>query len=163
MKNKSVRSILDATQVELGDIQQLIHLLGVMNNANPYLTRYSIIRACGTLEFAFKALIADSCTKGGRLQTRTFVNTKVRDSSTNPRFGEICRILGEFDENWKKNFKDKVKRIPNSQQCLDSLNSLVEARNQFAHGGTPNMTIDQVVTFYTESRKLIEIIDNVVK
>ena len=51
---------------------------------------------------------------------------------------------------------------PNKANLLTSLQSLVDARNDFAHGGNPNATISDVLTYFTHARRIMEIMDDVI-
>ncbi len=65
-------------------------------------------------------------------------------------------------EDWKREFKRKLDGEPNKQALKDSLQSLVDARNDFAHGGNPSSGISDVVTYYENSRRIIELMDKVI-
>ncbi len=162
MNNTDVEQQLNNCQLELTNIQSIITGLGVTSNIVPYLTKYSVIRACGSIESAFKTVIADYCEHRSKRQVKRFISKRIREGSANPSFDMICRFLGEFDENWKTNFKNQLNLEPNKQNIKDSLQSLVDARNDFAHGGNPSASINDVISYYGNSRKIIEIMDQVI-
>lgn len=153
---------LDKCSFEISTVESLITSLGATASATPYLTKYSLIRACGAIETAFKTLIADSCERRARKQIKRFLNRKVRESSSNPSYTNICSLLNEFDEDWKNNFKDQVKAKSNSEMLRTSLQSLVDARNEFAHGGNPNVSIRDVKQYFQDARVIVEEIDAVI-
>lgn len=74
----------------------------------------------------------------------------------------ICKLLHDFDEDWKKDFKAQLDLEPNKANLLTSLQSLVDARNEFAHGGCPTATINDVVIYFDHAKRIIEIMDSVV-
>ncbi|MBO2690125.1 HEPN domain-containing protein [Shewanella algae] len=162
MNNTDVEQQLNSCQLELTNIQGIITGLGVTSNIVPYLTKYSVIRACGSIESAFKTVIADYCEYRSKRQVKRFISKRIREGSANPSFDMICRFLGEFDEDWKTNFKNQLNLEPNKQNMKDSLQSLVDARNDFAHGGNPSASINDVISYYGNSRKIIEIMDQVI-
>jgi len=159
MNNDEVKRLLDDCSAELARVKTLIESLGIASNIAPYLTKYSIIRACGTIEQAFKSIIADFCSRRSKKQVKRFIEQRVRDSSMNPTYSNICKLLGNFDEDWVRNFKSGVDQSPNKSAKMDSLQSLVDARNNFAHGGNPSATIGNVLTYYSDGRKIIEQLD----
>lgn len=162
MNNSEVQLQLNQCKTELTNINTIILGLGLNSNIVPYLNKYSIIRACGTIEMSFKTLIADYCDRRSKRQVKRFIGKRIRDGSANPSFDMICKFLGEFDEAWKKDFKTNLNSEPNPQALKTSLQSLVDARNDFAHGGNPTISISDVMTYYTNSCRIIEIMDSVI-
>lgn len=162
MHNTNVKELLDSCQAELTSIQTTITHLGITSNIVPYLTKYSVIRACGTIETSFKSLIADHCEYRSKQQVKRFISKRVREGSANPTFDMICKFLKDFDIGWNDQFKTQFRAEPNRQSLKDSLQSLVDARNDFAHGGNPSAGITDVITYYHNSRRIIEIMDNVI-
>ena len=76
-----------------------------------FLQRYAIIKACGTIEFVTKNMIADYVDAGAIAEVQNYISVKVRDSSTNPSTGNISNLLGEFSSKvWKVNFILKFQR-----------------------------------------------------
>lgn len=162
MNNSVADQILSDCDADLQDALNLIGKYGVFHDIVPYLNKYGIIRACGSIEVAFKTIIADYCDDGSKQQVINFVNAKIRENPANPRYDKICQILKSVDEDWNNEFKTKVKSQSNKTQILFGINSLVDARNDFAHGGNPNVSLNDTYTYFTESKKLIDILDSVV-
>jgi len=162
MNNADVQTQLNNCQTELSNIQSIITGLGLTSNIVPFLTKYSVIRACGTIELSFKTVIADYCEFRSKRQVKRFISKRIREGSANPSFDMICKFLSQFDEDWKNTFKSKLNLEPNKQALTNSLQSLVDARNDFAHGGNPGASINDVITYFVNSRRIIEIMDEVV-
>ena len=162
MNNSDVLIVLDECQSDLSKVETIIDSLGQTSSIVPYLTKYAIIKACGTIEVAHKSIIADYCSKRSKKQLKTFVDNKVRDSSRNPSYSNICALLQEFDDEWKDDFKSQIDVHADKSEILTSLGSLVDARNDFAHGGNPTLTISDVIKYYRYCRIAVEIIDNIV-
>lgn len=139
-----------------------IGVVGVMSPVTPYLTKYAVIRACGAIEVSFKSLIADFCNRRSKKQVKRFIEMRIKKGPANPSQQNIMNILHQFDEDWKKTFKLNLKADPQRQQLLDSLQSLVDARNEFAHGGSPTLTIADVLQHFDHARKIVEHVDAVV-
>lgn len=158
MNNKVIEEQLSETELELKDADALLKLLGISSNIYPYICKYSIIRACGTIEASYKAIIADICTLGASTQVQNYINKNVKENSSNPTYDNICKMLNCFDGNWAKLFKDEVKKNPNDR-LLDSLKSLSDARNSFAHGGNPTLSIQSVIEYFLNCMEVIKILD----
>lgn len=162
MNNADVELGLNSCTDELERIIDLIDALGKTSNAVPYLSKYAIIRACGAIEQAFKAVVADFCIKRARKQIKRYVNKRVRESSANPSFDKICGMLGDFDGDWNKDFKAAVKANVNHEKLKNSLQSLVDLRNEFAHGGSPSVTMKDVKAYFVDAKVIIEALDSVI-
>lgn len=122
-----------------------------------FLQRYAIIKACGTVEAVVKNMIADCVDAGAIPEVQSYISVKVRDSSTNPSTGNISNLLGEFSSRvWKVNFDKKVKEHGTEKV---SLNSLVQLRNDFAHGQSPNTTINTIIRYFNDSRVIITLVE----
>ncbi len=162
MNNDSVRLLLDSCETEIASLEQLVHGLGIGSSIVPYLSKYGLIKACGTIEQAFKSIVADKCSYRAKQQIKNFLNIKVRNSSTNPSYSKMCDLLKGFDGTWRDGFKATVDAHPQSSSLKTSLQSLVDARNEFAHGGNPRISIGDVSRYYSDARKIIECLDQVI-
>jgi len=162
MNNSEVNALLVECQDDLVNVKSIVDSLRPTDNAVPYLGKYALIKACGTIEVAYKATIADHCSKRAEQQLKNFINKRIRDSSSNPSFSNICSTLKDFDEAWNEEFKNLVKSRPDGEALRTSLQSLVDGRNDFSHGGNPSLTIMDVLKYYQDSCVVIGILDSVV-
>ena len=159
MKNTVVDQFLDDCEEELNQLEASMTLLGHTSPLGMFLTRYAIIKACGTIERAFKSLVADFTEDKQSQQIKNYLRSRVRESSMNPNEHNISQLLRSFDENWANEFAKKLKTLPEQSRKKQSLKSLVEARNSFAHGGNPTTTITQVKIYFCDSREIMNAID----
>jgi hypothetical protein len=163
MNNLGVERSLNDCQAELQSVKDSLDALGSTHVVVPFLTKYAVIRACGTIEQSFKSVIADYCSQGASRQVGRFLDRRVRNSPANPSWEIMCRFLKDFDENWHKTFKASVDSHINKDKIMTSLQSLVDARNVFAHGGNPSGSIADVLQYFAHGRSLIEVLDDVIK
>jgi hypothetical protein len=163
MNNKEVEDLLDKGQADLARVDSIVNVIGQTSNPVPYLNKYSIIRACGTIEVAYKKLVSDFCKRKSKAQVKNFIDKKMLRDSRSPKYDNICNFLGEFDSNWHKTFVDEIKKHPDGAKIKTSLNSLSAERNDFAHGGNPIVTVADIVSYFAYSRIAIEILDRIVK
>ena len=133
MNNQNAENAIKDCENEFKSLQVIIPLTGVMSPLGRYLTHYSLIRACGTIEYAFKTIIADFH-QGISPQMTNYIENKVRSNSCNPSYQNIISMLGDFDSQWKADFKSQVNALQDSSRILLSLNSLNVNRNSLAHG-----------------------------
>lgn len=162
ISNPSVVERIDACLSEFHKIKCIIDGMGSMSHPVPYLTRYSIIRACGAIEYGFKTIISDFDNDKQTDQIRNFVDKKFRNSSINPSFSNICSGLSGFDLLWASAFKAKFKQLEHKDRIMDSLESLNEARNAFAHGGSPSTSFSSVEIYFRDSIKILELIEQAI-
>jgi len=159
ISNGSVAERVDSFLDEFYKIQCIIDGMGSMSHPVPYLTRYSIIRACGTIEYGYKTIISDLNSDGQSDQIKTFIDKQFRNSSMNPSFDNILKSLRCFDEAWATTFKDEVASLEHSTRIKGSLKSLNQARNAFAHGGSPSITFTNVKSYFSDCVKVLESIE----
>lgn len=129
--------------------------------AAPYLKKYSVIRASGSIEVSFKKIIADKVDQGSPEQVKNFIRKKVRNTSRNPRLENIESALHEFDPRWHRRFGELV-GLANRAKLRKALSDLVEARNSFAHGGESNMSIDTIIDHFLDGAKVVAFLDQAV-
>lgn len=159
ISNSSVSDRIYSCLDEFNKIKSIIEGFGSMSHPVPYLTRYSIVRACGAIEFGFKTIISDINSNGQTNQIKKFIDKKFRHSSMNPNYTNICKSLAEFDSEWSQKFKESINRLEHKNRILDSLESLNEARNAFAHGGTPTATFSSIEGYFKDSIIVLECIE----
>lgn len=163
MNNKEVEKNLRICEEDLKAIDAIHKIVGIDSPIMLYLTRYAIIKSCGTIEFAYKNLIAEFCENSQSLQVKNFINNKVRNNSNNPTLDNIYRLLTDFDETWLKKFKERIDVMVNKERILFSLKSLNDARNDFAHGGNPSASFEDIGKYFQDSKQIILILDDIVK
>lgn len=163
IKNSAVSERIENCFEELKNIEYVLKGFGATSKPAPYLTRYSIIKACGVVEFGFKSIIADAQVHSHSIQIKNFIDAKFRNSSMNPSIDNIYRSLKSFDDEWNKLFKLLVKGQPDKSKLLDSLESLKDARNTFAHGGTPSTSFNSVVEYFKDSVIILQLIEEAIK
>lgn len=146
------------------ELQRIFHLIeghGHMSPIVPFLTNYSIVKSCGTVEFCFKTIISDVHSKQS-LQIVNYVDNTIRNSSMNPSYENICKTLKKFDDSWHKAFKEKVNSHEHNKRITSSLDSLNNARNAFAHGKNPSSSFENIRSYFNDSIEILEILDEVV-
>jgi len=162
MNNLSVKQLIDESLTDLNNAMAIVSSMGPTSNIVQYLNKYSVIKACGAIEIAFKSIITDYCVYRSKQQLKNFLNTKIKDSAINPSYSNICALLKSFDENWNIQFKQQMNAHPERDQIFSALKSLVDSRNDFAHGGNPTTSIRDSIDYYTYAVKMIEILDSIV-
>ncbi|MGB4978671.1 MAG: HEPN domain-containing protein [Anaerolineae bacterium] len=162
MNNTDVEEVLNECERDLQRVKVIIDSLGIGSNIVLYLNSYAVVKACGTVEVAFKTILTDYCSRRSKKQVKEFLTKKVKDSSMNPSYDNIIRTLSEFDKEWKERFKDGINAHAQKDAIFTSIKSLVDARNSFAHGSSHNLTINDTIRYYSNFRLAIDLLDTIV-
>lgn len=162
MNNISAKESIEVCLEELNKISKLIDGMGKTSNPVPFLTKYAIIKSCGTIEYCFKTILSD-VHNNQTIQVKNFIDKMFRHSSINPSKDNICKSLDRFDVSWNEEFKNKLKLRKDNKKIESSLMSLNSARNTFAHGGHPSASFENVVDYFNDSVEIIKIVDGIVR
>ncbi len=162
MNNADVETLLIECRDELVQVKTLVDGLGMGSNIVPYLNKYSIVRACGAVEVSFKTIVTDYVERRSKAQIKRYLRKYVRESSKNPSYKNICSLLKDFDEVWSTEFKTRVKAHADWIRIQDSMQSLVDSRNEFAHGGHPVASVAHVQNYFGDFEIVLEILDDIV-
>lgn len=162
MNNQRATDLIDDCKTDLERIAILIDVLGSTNRAVPFLTKYAIIKVCGTLEQCFKTIICDYASNNQNQQVRNFIEISFRESSINPSLEKIHESLKKFDVTWRDSFKSSLTAHADKERISDSIKSLNNARNVFAHGGNPQTTFNDVENYFEDAKIIIQYIDDAV-
>ncbi|UUX35216.1 HEPN domain-containing protein [Fundicoccus culcitae] len=121
-----------------------------------YLISYSTIRACGVIEQCYKKIIHDYLSENAKSDTIGYLQKKIIDSSDNPKTGNIEKLLSEVNSQFCEDFKSKIQAHEKSD-----LNSLVQNRNDFAHGRDIKISINTVIKYFESSKNIINYLEEV--
>lgn len=141
---------LDDCKIELENIRQWINSNPFHSNVR-YLVSYAVVKASGTIEIVLKSMVYDYLAEGAKVPTQAYLTKMIVDSSCNPNTGNILRMLEQIDAAKKTSFEDIVK---GSAQKGD-LNSLVNLRNDIAHGRVISVTIGTVINYFESGRYIL--------
>lgn len=147
---------IDDCRIELNNIQQWINANRLHSNVR-YLVAYAVVKASGTIEIIFKSMMCDFLSDNVKVETQTYLNKMLVDSSCNPSVGNMLRMLEQIDAERKENFNDKTRGI----RQKGDLNSLVSLRNDIAHGRTINATIRTVKQYFESGINILDILDKI--
>lgn len=145
---------------ELSRITGIIDSVGSMSHLSNYLTKYSLIRICGTLEVCYKTIIADYYEKSAP-QLERFITVHLRNASMNPTYENICTAIERFDENKNKKFKNSVQALKDNQNLIRSFSTLNRERNNIAHGTSSTLSFNDMKNRFDEAIKIIEVLDSI--
>ncbi len=161
MNNQEVRNLLQECREELSTIQALLTGIGDAARPAPYVKKYAVIRATGSIEAGFKQIIADRVDRDSHAQLKNFIARKIRNSSCNPNLDMIQGMLSEFDAEWRSRFDEKI-ALADKPVLKGALTTLVRARNSFAHGGAEELPIATTSECFEHACTVLRLLDQTV-
>ena len=93
IKNEIAQYAIDDCRTKLDKIWHMIEAVGSTNKISGYLTRYALVRICGTLEISYKTIIADYYVQQSPLLDRFIIIKKEKIFD-----GNITEALKREDE-----------------------------------------------------------------
>lgn len=161
MNNITAYNALKDCIDEFSKIKEIEEKDGIKNPYLRYIPQYALIKACGTIEFCFKTIIADFH-NDATSQIQNYITKYLRDNSRNPTYNNICNTLKDFDSDWEINFKQNLNSRRDYYRLVSSLNSLNNLRNTFAHGRSVNSSLNDIVNLFDDACEIIYVLDHVV-
>ncbi len=159
----ALRDQVESCVAELEEIEKKIESLPPLDKMKSYLTMYALMRTCGTIEFVYRAIVADFFDQFPIPQLHSYMSNTVREASASATYDNMCNLLKKFDSSWTTDFKNLVGINSNKDKMLLSTHSLVQNRHQFAHGMMPTVTFNDIKLYYHDSLQLLAIFDSIVK
>lgn len=160
INNPNAQTAIDDCNAELSRITGIINGVGSTSPLSGYLTKYSLIRICGTLEVCYKTIIADYY-ENIAPQLGRFISCHLRDASLNPIYENICKALSRFDDSKNELFKKEVANLANKDSLIDAFKVLNRERNNVAHGTNSTLSFNDMKSRFSEAIKIIEVLDSV--
>ncbi len=158
INNAIARAAIDDCNAELLRITGIINGVGSTSPLSGYLTKYSIIRICGTLEVCYKTIIADYYENLAPMVGQ-FIGHHLRDASMNPTLENIYNALARFDNTKNQNFKASVARLNNPETLKESFSVLNRERNNVAHGASSTLSFNDMKIRFAQAIQIIEVLD----
>jgi hypothetical protein len=162
MTNENAATLISVCKREFEQIEHFREAVGGANSMMGLMTKYSVIKSCGTIEQCFKGILYDYFELNNTPQAKNYIFQHFRKCSMNPNHGNICKSLKKFDERWHAELNKMLDARSDKKKILRSLETLNEARNKFAHGGSPTTSFDQTKEYFQDSCIIIEFIDQIV-
>lgn len=160
MNNISAKTALDDCLSELKFIETYIKKHGAIENVSKYLTRYSLIKITGTLEFAYKTIIVEYYeTKAPELSL--LLESTILNAKSNATYQNIRTMLGKIDNDKRLAYEGNINKLGNSADLISELTALYRTRNELAHGRSITMSFNDIKDKYTKVKVFIEKLDDI--
>ncbi len=105
-------------------------------------SKYLCVLVSGFLEKAVSALIVDHARRTGAPSLGRFVHQRTKNlANTNSQ--KLINLMGDFDPNWRTSLEALL-----IDDLKDAVDSVVNLRNQIAHGESVGVTYQTVADYY---------------
>lgn len=160
INNINAKSAIDDCNADLVRIAGIINGVGSTSPLSGYLTKYSLIRICGTLEICYKTIIADYY-ENISPKLGQFIGFHLRNASMNPTYENICQAIKRFDDDKQQRFKSAVTALPNNDRLKEAFFVLNRERNNVAHGINSTLSFIDMKIRFSETIQIIEVLDSI--
>ena len=161
--NTNLQTLINDCNAELADIDSRISSMPPLDKGKIYFAQYALIRACGTIEFVYRSIVADYFSQFNIPQIETYLDKDIRSGSMSANYDNIRKLLKKFDSQWDTSFNNSVQSHPYGQRIKSSIKSLVNNRHLFAHGRPPTATFNDIKQYYSDAVILIQLLDQAVR
>jgi len=121
-----------------------------------HMTRYLCVRTSGYIESLYKSLIGDFTDGTSPKQIQRFVEKKTK-YSTNLVYARMIENLTLFSVDWSGSFEQEM-----NTSYRESLNSVISLRNNIAHGGSNNLSYNNMQAHYTNIKGVAAILKKII-
>ena len=121
-----------------------------------FLVSYAVVKSSGTIEIVFKRIIHSFLSDGCKDETQKYLERIIVDSSANPSTGKIEGFIERFDSTRKNSFSTMLKGTKEKSD----LNSLVQLRNDIAHGRAISVSIGTVKDYFESGVHILNVLDS---
>lgn len=148
---------VDDCKLELDKIKKWINQ-NRMDSQVRYLVCYAVIRTSGTIEVIYKNMIYEHLSQGVNNEARKFLTESILESPSNPKTTNIKSVLEKINSDWSEAFEIQCKSCGKKSD----LNSLVQLRNDFSHGGGITQSIETIIKYFDGAVEILEILESIV-
>ena len=120
-------------------------------------SKYLCILVSGFIEESLRVLLEKYCENKASANIQKFVGNQI-DDITNCKTEKIKRILLEFSSDWANEFTNKI-----NDQIKTSIDNVVENRHKIAHGKSIGMSYHNILSYYNNVKKAVEILEETIK
>ena len=103
-----------------------------------HLGSYICVLLLGAVEYSVEELVSHRVTSNGDRELADYAVKILGQRFRNPNWAAIERLLGEFSENYRRSW---VQRVPSNGQVGEALTRIVKIKNDLAHRGTTSLQV----------------------
>lgn len=148
-------------QVLLEEIDSTIKNIKSLKTASPleksFIARFLVVYICGLYEESIECIVNERISMMGSKELEKFFEKHMHDGFRNPDISGVIRLFNRFDPKWST----KIQQLPlKNRQAFDFIST---NKNLVAHGRPCTITLNDVITNYKLSKRVMTKIDKLVK
>ncbi|MEY2911461.1 MAG: hypothetical protein RLZZ184_770 [Cyanobacteriota bacterium] len=120
-------------------------------------SKYLCILVSGFIEESLRVLLEKYCENKAPANIQKFVVKKI-DNITNCNTGKIKGILDDFSSDWGNEFTNKI-----NDQIKTAIDNVVQNRHKIAHGKSIPMSYHNILNYYNNVKKAVEILEEIIQ
>jgi hypothetical protein len=113
------------------------------------LARFMCVLASGLIEQAVVSLLEDYARTRCHPRVQRYTQHQL-SKLQNAKYEDILSLVGRFDPTWRKHFSDNV-----SDEVQSAIDSIVNNRNQIAHGKQVNISLGTFSQYYILAKRFL--------
>ncbi|HAC16859.1 MAG TPA: hypothetical protein DCE78_13075 [Bacteroidetes bacterium] len=124
-----------------------------------YLTRYLLVFIVNKFENRINQIILKhvQCNQGGH-KINHYFDKKTKNEYKGKTTSKLCAYLEVFGEEYSKAF-DKKTHLKGNELSVSHYNSIIANRHGTAHATQSKLKFDDVVRYYKEAHKVLDLLD----
>jgi hypothetical protein len=125
-----------------------------------HLAAYISVLTVGLLEDCIEYLVNQRASKTNDNEVKNYVRLVLHQRFKNPDYGAISGLLGEFSQEYKKAFADKITH--NGREAT-ALQAMLDNKNSLAHEGIDKlqMSVGDVDDYYHRIIPILEVLEQI--
>ena len=153
MKSLRAKRLLDEIDLAIKNINSFKNISSLEES---YLAKFLVVFICGIYEEIIEIILNEKMTKCNIKEAATFIESSLHHYFRNPEISRIKGWLGNFNKKWTTSIE---KLSLKSKNAFDSISI---NKNDIAHGKMNGITLSEIIQYYSDSKIVIETIDNIV-
>lgn len=153
MNSTAAEELLDGIDVS---IKNITNFSNISDLEKAYLAQYLVVFISGVYEEAIETILNEKVEELKSKRINKYIASTIRYNFQNPDINKIVKLLNAFDDEWGR----RIKQMPDADKA--ALGNIVTHKNGIAHGNSFDVTLEAIIKWYEDSRKIIEKIDEIV-
>jgi hypothetical protein len=122
------------------------------------LAKYLCVQTSGFIEESLRLMLADYVKKRSNLIILHYLETHL-SRITNCKNERILEILRAFEPSWEREYLSQI----SDTEIKNAIDSVINNRHNIAHGKSVGISLGTIENYYTNVKKAITILDNIIQ
>lgn len=139
-------------------IEENIEIAERVNNLKfaSMLSGYLVVYISGIYEDCIEYLFIQRAGINNDEEIKNFVKTLIDHHFRNPNYENIKKMVKALDPRYKDIFYEKI-----NNENVVALNSIINNKNNIAHGKSSNATIREIKNYHKNTLKIFEVLEEI--